>query len=284
MSAATSPDADLATALVLADLADSVSLPRFEAADLQVTNKPDMTPVSDADLAVEKAIRSYLETHVPDDAIVGEEYADHVGKRHKELKNYDVSLPGAHRASVGRCWVIDPIDGTKNFVRGVPIWATLIALLIDGIPTVGVVSAPAMARRWWGSEISGAWRSFSGGKPRPCRVSAVSTIDDASISVALPRAWEMVGRGEKVAEFSRNAWRTRGYGDFLSHMLVAQGAVDIAGEPELSLWDLAAIAPIVQAAGGQVSDTDGAPISATSTNLVATNGLLHRLAVTHLGQ
>jgi histidinol-phosphatase len=258
------PADDLALALELADAADVISLPRFGAGDLQVTEKPDMTPVSDADLAVETALRDVLAERRPNDAVIGEEFG----------AGSDAEPPVA-RAGRGRAWVIDPIDGTKNFVRGVPIWATLIALLVDGRPVLGVVSAPALARRWWGSERTGAYTRFAHGPQRACHVSAVRDLEHASLSLAQPVAWEADGRGEAVAALSRRAWRTRGYGDFFPYMLVAEGAVDAAGEPELSLWDLAALAPIVTAAGGTFSTVDGAAIDAAAASALATNGLLH---------
>jgi histidinol-phosphatase len=259
------PTDDLALALHLADAADAISLPRFGAGDLRVTEKPDMTPVSDADLAVEQAIRGILAERRPTDAVIGEEFG----------AGPDAEAPVA-RAGRGRAWVIDPIDGTKNFVRGVPIWATLIALLVDGRPVLGVVSAPALARRWWGSEHAGAFTRFADGPQRACRVSAVRDLEHASLSLAQPVAWEADGRGEAAASLSRRVWRTRGYGDFFPYMLVAEGAADVAAEPELSLWDLAALAPIVTAAGGTFTTVDGAAIDATATSALATNGLLHQ--------
>jgi len=250
------PADDLRLARELADVADAISLPRFGAGDLRVDAKPDMTPVTDADLAVERAIRAALDTARPDDAVLGEEFA------------------GGDPAH-GRCWVIDPIDGTKNYVRGVPIWATLIALLVDGHPTVGVVSAPALARRWWGADGLGARTSFAGGPDRVCRVSHVTDLADASLSLSEPGEWEAAGLGPQMLALSRRCWRTRGYGDFYSYMLVAEGAVDIATEPELSLWDVAALVPIVTAAGGTVTELDGTPIGPLGRSALATNGLLH---------
>lgn len=261
---------DLALALDLAHAADAISLPRFTAADLTVAEKPDMTPVSDADLAVERKLRAILAERRPGDAVVGEEFGSGDDGGSPTTKS------PAEAAAEGRAWVIDPIDGTKNFVRGVPIWATLIALLEDGIPRVGVVSAPALARRWWATDGLGAHTTFLGGEPRDCRVSQVADLAHASLSLAQPTAWEQAGRGEAVAALSRQAWRTRGYGDFYAYMLLAEGAVDIAGEPELSLWDLAALAPIVIAAGGEFTTVDGAPIDSAARNALATNGLLHR--------
>jgi histidinol-phosphatase len=247
---------DLALALELADAADAISLDRFTAADLQVQSKPDLTPVSDADLAVERRIRELLAEHRPGDAVIGEEFG--------------VGDEGATRR-----WVIDPIDGTKNFVRGVPVWATLIALF-DGLhPQVGVVSAPALARRWWAAPGTGAWSRFAGGEPARCRVSAVRSLGDASISYSDLAEWEAAGRSEGFGRLLSQAWRTRGYGDFWSYVLVAEGAVDVALEPELNLWDLAALVPIVREAGGRFTDVAGAEVGPHTTSALASNGLLH---------
>lgn len=253
-------DNDLALALELADLADAISLPRFGAADLQVTAKPDLTPVSDADLAVETAIRERLAVDRPDDVVVGEEFG------------------GAAAEVAHRRWIVDPIDGTKNFVRGVPIWATLIAL-IDGPPgadpVVGVVSAPALARRWWAASGTGAFTRFAGGPPRRCRVSGVRSIGDASLSYSEPAEWRAAGRARQFESLLDACWRTRAYGDFYSYVLVAEGAVDLAAEPELSLWDVAALVPIVTEAGGRFSGIDGQPSGGITVSALATNGSLH---------
>ena len=254
---------DLALALRLADAADALSLPRFGAENLKVTAKPDLTPVSDADLAVEEAIRTALGAERPDDAILGEEFGG--------------SVKGA-----GRKWVIDPIDGTKNFVRGVPVWASLIALIDDGRITVGVVSAPALDRRWWAAAGGGAFTRFGQRPPRPCRVSGVSDIADASISYSDRAEWRSAGRIGAFDTLCESCWRARAYGDFYSYMLVAEGAVDIAAEPELSLWDVAAIVPIVTEAGGLVTGIDGQPSGGNSDSALATNGQLHRRVLTLL--
>ena len=269
---------DLALALHLADIADAISLPRFGAVDLQVRAKPDLTPVSDADTAVERAIREVLAAQRPEDAVLGEEYGD--------------SGPGAGAgsgpdpATVSRRWVIDPIDGTKNFVRGVPVWATLIALLDGDSFTVGVVSAPALARRWWAAAGRGAFTRFADHPARPCQVSRVAALADASLSFSEMSEWRASqvpdrpggvpdGLGDAFADVCAACWRTRAYGDFYSYVLVAEGAVDIAAEPDLSLWDLAALVPIVTEAGGLMTDVHGQPSGALSTSALATNGLLH---------
>jgi len=249
---------DLLLALNLADAADAISLVRFGAADLTVTAKPDLTPVSDADLAVEQALRSIITEQRPTDAIIGEEFGE-----------------SADRSATGRRWIIDPIDGTKNFVRGVPVWATLIALFDGAQAIVGVVSAPALARRWWAAAGAGAFAQFNGRAPKRCRVSGVANLSDASLSYSEPAEWRTAGLATEFEELCRVCWRTRAYGDFYSYMLVAEGAVDVATEPELNLWDVAAVIPIVTEAGGRLTAIDGHPSGGTSGSALATNGLLH---------
>jgi histidinol-phosphatase len=256
-------DDDLRLALELADEADARSLPRFGAGDLRVTAKPDLTPVSDADLAVEEAIRVALGARRPADGIVGEEF-------------------GGAVKGTGRRWIIDPIDATKNFVRGVPVWATLIALMADARFVVGVVSAPALGRRWWAGSGLGAFTAVGSDGPRACRVSGVADIGDASISYSDRVAWRSAGRLSAFDTLCDSCWRARAYGDFYSYMLVAEGAADIAAEPELSLWDLAALVPIVTEAGGAITGIDGQPSGGTSDSALATNGLLHRRVLTLL--
>jgi histidinol-phosphatase len=247
---------DLALALELADRADALTLQRFLALDLVVETKPDLTPVSDADRAVERLVRERLAQVRPADAVHGEEYG------------------GGTAADVGRVWVIDPIDGTKNFVRGVPVWATLIALLVDGAPLVGVVSAPALGRRWWASPGGGAWAGGELVAARRITVSGVAEVADASVSGSDHDEWAKVGLAEGYANLLDMAWRTRGYGDFWSHLLVAEGAVDIALEAELALWDVAALIPVVHEAGGRITGRDGGPCTGP-TGAVTTNGRLH---------
>jgi histidinol-phosphatase len=247
---------DLALAVDLATRADALTLQRFLARDLVVDTKPDLTPVSDADRAVEQLVRGHLAQVRPDDAVHGEEYG------------------GGAAADVGRVWVVDPIDGTKNFVRGVPVWATLLALLVDGVPVLGVVSAPALGRRWWASSGQGAWTGGALVATRQIAVSAVARIADASVSGSDHDEWAGVGLARGYAELLDQAWRTRGYGDFWSHLLVAEGAVDIALEAELALWDVAALIPVVQEAGGRITGRDGGPCTGP-TGAVTTNGHLH---------
>ena len=240
---------DLALALELADLADAITLRRFRHAELVVETKPDLTPVSDADREVERAIRSRLGAARPDDAFLGEEY-------------------GAAGAGERR-WVVDPVDGTKNYVRGIPVWATLIALMEADQVTVGVVSAPALGRRWWAARGTGAYADG-----QPIRVSAVTTLADAQLSYSSLNGWTAAGRLDGFLELTRRCWRTRAFGDFWSYMLVAEGAVDVACEPEVSLWDLAALQVVVEEAGGRFTDLGGVA-RPDGGSAVATNGPLH---------
>ena len=249
---------DLALAHLLADTADSISVARFRALDLHVEEKPDLTPVSDADKAVEQAIRATLARARPRDGVLGEEFG----------------MSTAPAGQGNRHWVIDPIDGTKNFIRGVPIWGTLIALLEGERPVAGLVSAPALGRRWWGALGHGAWAGKHQRAAARISVSAVRRMADASFCYASLPSWEEVGRLEPMLGIMRDAWRSRAYGDFYGYMLLAEGAVDVMIEPELSLWDVAALIPIVTEAGGSFTDLAGerAPGDGSS---IATNGHLH---------
>ena len=253
---------DMTLALQLADQADTLTTQRFGAMDLHVDTKPDLTPVTDADRSVESALRQTLATERPDDSVLGEEY-------------------GGTAAFTGRQWVIDPIDGTKNFVRGVPVWATLIALLRDGIPVVGAVSAPALQRRWWAGDGEGAFASVAGGSPRRISVSSVADLESASLSFSSLAGWAKLGLRDRLIDLTDAVWRVRGYGDFLSYCFVAEGAVDIAAEPEVSLWDLGALDILVREAGGAFSSLDGTP-GPHGGSAVATNGLLHASVLTSL--
>jgi len=245
---------DLALALKLADSADAIALNRFGALDLAIETKPDLTPVSDADRAVEEELRAILSSERPGDAISGEEFGT--------------------TGDSTRHWVIDPIDGTKSFIRGVPVWASLIALVEDGTPTVGVVSAPALNRRWWGAQGKGAFTSFSGGEARQLAVSAVHNLADASLSYSSLTGWRRLGLHEAFDALNRKVWRSRAYGDFWSYMLVAEGSVDIAAEPELNLWDMAALWPIVTEAGGRFTGLNGVD-GIGEGNAAVSNGALH---------
>ena len=266
---------DLQLALALADAADAISRARFTALDLVVTTKPDRTPVTDADRAVERAIRDRLAEQRPDDGILGEEFGT--------------------AGSTTRQWIIDPIDGTAGFLRGIPIWATLIALAIDGVPVLGVVSAPALGKRWWGATGSGAWStdttaaaaasSSSSSEadasptrlrdaPTRLRVSGIDTLAEASISYGSLQQWDQAGHLDELVTLSRQVWRTRAYGDMWSYMLLAEGHLDVAGEFDLQPYDMAALAPIVQEAGGTFTSVDGKP-GPWHGSALATNGLLH---------
>ncbi len=234
-----STGADLSFALELADVADSLSLPRFRAADLRVETKPDLTPVTDADRAVERALRERIAGSRPGEGVFGEEEGDDGG---------------------GVRWILDPIDGTRNFSRGIPVWATLIALEREGVLTVGVVSAPALGRRWWAARGEGA---FAAGER--IRVSAIARLDAASASCSLAR---------DLAALEPHVWHARGIGDFWQHVLVAEGALDAAVDAPLALYDYAAFAVIVEEAGGRVGAPDGgAP--RPGEQVVSSNGLLH---------
>jgi histidinol-phosphatase len=252
----TAPDdlsADVALALELADAADALTMARFGAVDLVVETKPDLTPATDADLAAETLLRDRLTAQRPGDAVFGEEF-------------------GGTQEFTGRQWVLDPIDGTKNFVRGVPVWCTLIALLSDGVPVVGVVSAPALARRWWAAAGQGAHTSFAGAT-RPISVSGVGELASASLSFSdLTTGWD--DARQRFLGLADAVWRVRGYGDFWSYCLVAEGAVDVAVEPEVKLWDLAPLDILVREAGGRFTDLSGAP-GPHGGSAVATNGRLH---------
>jgi histidinol-phosphatase len=252
---------DLALAHVLADTADSISLARFKAQDLRVDSKPDMTPVSDADTAVEQAIAAALARTRPRDGMLGEEFGERPGN-------------GASRAGGPRRWVVDPIDGTANYVRGVPVWATLIALLDGDEPVVGLVSAPAMRQRWWAARGGGAYTGRQRSSATAIKTSAVTQLGDASLSYSSIHDWSDAGRGDAFLGLAKQVWRTRAYGDFYSYVLLAEGAVDIAIEPEVSLWDLAALVPIVTEAGGRFTDLAGRPGPAGGS-AVATNAHLH---------
>ncbi len=247
-------DDDLRLAHVLADTADSVTMGRFRALDLHVEAKPDLSPVSDADRAVEEALRASLARARPRDSLLGEEYG--------------------RRGDAARCWVIDPIDGTKNYVRGVPVWATLIALMDRDKVVLGLASAPALGRRWWAGRGSGTWTGRSLAAASRCHVSEVETLADASLSYSSLAGWEKQERLDGFLDLTRSCWRTRAFGDFWSHVLVAEGAVDAAAEPEVSLWDLAALCVIVEEAGGTFTDLEGEP-GPTGGSAVSSNGRLH---------
>lgn len=242
-------DSDLELARSLADVADRRTMARFKAADLVVKTKPDMTPVSEADRGVEEALRALLSEARPQDAVLGEEFG--------------------REGDSERCWILDPIDGTKNYVRGIPIFATLVALAVGDEPVVGVVSAPALQRRWWAARGSGAFLNGD-----PMHVSDVGSLADAQLSYNSLRSFDRHGFGEAARALSRAVWRVRGFGDFWSHVMVAEGSVDVAAEPIVSAWDLAALQVIVEEAGGRFTDLGGAR-GFSGGSALSTNGLLH---------
>ncbi|PZS39429.1 MAG: histidinol-phosphatase [Pseudonocardiales bacterium] len=253
---------DLSLALTLADTADRITLDRAGAADLRVEAKPDRTPVTDADLAVEDAIRALLRAQRPQDAVIGEER-------------------GGSSADAGRAWLLDPIDGTKNFLRGVPVWATLIALVEHGEPVIGVVSAPALRRRWWAATGAGAHTRDPNGTSRAITVSGVGDLADAYLSTTDLGSWAEHRSRESYLSLVDATWESRAFGDFWQHCLVAEGAIDLAAEPIVNPWDVAAVQVLVQQAGGRFTDLDGVARYDGGTAL-SSNGLLHDPALTLL--
>ena len=241
---------DLRVALEAADAADEITMRRFRAADLSVEVKADHTPVSEADRAAEQAIRGVLGRLRPGDAVIGEEL-------------------GASGDSERR-WIIDPIDATVNYLRGVPVWATLIALEEDGEITTGMVSAPALGGRWWAGRGLGTWANA-----RRIRVSAVDHIEDSHLSINSVVTHEAHGLGPQILALSRRCARTRGFGDFWSFVLLAEGAIDAVVEPVAAIWDLAPLLVIVEEAGGRFTDLAGNRTVAGG-NALATNGRLHQ--------
>ena len=253
---------DLRLAHIMADAVDRLTLAKFTSHDFAVDTKPDLTPVTDADREAEQLIRSQLSRVRTRDSVLGEEFGE--------------------TGSSPRQWVIDPIDGTKNFVRGVPVWATLIALLDHGKPVVGVVSAPALQRRWWAAEGTGAYTGRSLTKATRISVSSVAQLKDASLSYSSLTGWRDLGLRDNFIDLTDTVWRTRAYGDFWSYMMVAEGVVDAAAEPELGLYDMAALVPIVTEAGGRFTSLAGAD-GPHGGNALATNGHLHEAVLSYLG-
>lgn len=264
---------DLALALTLADTADEITLDRAGAADLRVDRKPDRTPVTDADLAVEDTIRAMLRDQRPGDSVLGEERGD---------AGWDKSVPDDTWADgAERRWLLDPIDGTKNFLRGVPVWATLIALVERGRPVVGVISAPALRRRWWAATGAGAHTTDSHGATRAITVSAVSELPDAYLSTTHLGSWVTHRTRESYLSLVDATWENRAFGDFWQHCLVAEGAIDLAAEPVVNPWDVAAAQVLVEQAGGRFTDLDGVARYDGGTAL-SSNGLLHDAALAML--
>ena len=241
---------DLAFALRLADAADEVTTQHFRATTLVVERKADRTEVTVADRGAETAIRSLLAAERPDDGILGEEH-------------------GTIEGTSGCRWIVDPIDGTSNYVRGVPLWATLIALEREGKLVVGVASCPPLARRWWGALGLGACLNGEA-----IHVSSVDSMSDVFLSYTESEYWELTGYRAGVDRLRTSAGRERAFGDFWQHMLVAEGAIDVAVEAVVSLWDLAAVQVIVESAGGTFSDLAGNTRS-DGGSAVSTNGRLH---------
>ena len=244
---------DLQLALEIAKKANRQSMKRFRALDLEITSKPDRSPVTDADRSVETIIRDELAKARPNDSIIGEEFGT--------------------SGDSDRVWIIDPIDGTANFLRGVPVWATLIGLRVNGEYVMGVVSAPAMNRSWWAVKGQGAFTEDVDATVREINVSKVEKLTDASFSFSSIELWEHHGQLENLLKITRSVWRTRAYGDFWSHMLVAEGVIDISAENDLKIYDWAALAPIVSEAGGIFRDQSGELNDETSSVMVS-NGLL----------
>ena len=264
MPSVTTHDADLALAHELADLADAITMTRFRAEDLVVETKPDLTPVSEADRAVEQAMRARLAEVHPDDRVLGEEYGED------------------DAGTAARRWIVDPIDGTKSYVRGMPVWATLLALEQDGELVLGVVSAPALNRRWWAARGAGAFLREGMKEPRPLRVSAIAELADAQLCFAGLEDWVARVGVQAFTKLAAECWRSRGFGDFWQYMLVAEGSAEIAMDPVVSLWDLAAPLVVVQEAGGRFTDLDGVA-TADGGSAVATNGRLHEIVLGRLG-
>ena len=246
---------DIELLQVLANAADDISLARFRALDLVVEAKPDRTPVTDADRAVEGKLRELLKLYRPTDEVIGEEM-DKTGDSN-------------------RSWIIDPIDGTANYLRGVPIWGTLIALRVDGEITTSIISAPALGRRWWAGKGRGAFTKDIDGSVRKITVSKIAKLEDSTLSFNSLEQWRNQGLLERLLELSTNVSRTRAYGDFLSYMFVAEGAIEIASEHDLKIHDIAALVPILTEAGGRITDLQG-ELTEDSSSVIATNSLLHQ--------
>jgi len=246
--------ADLDLALRLADAADAASMSRFDAADLDVHLKADASHVTEADLATERALRDVLESERPGDGVFGEEYG----------------ITG----DAARQWIIDPIDGTANYLKGIPMWTTLIALAIDGVPRVGVASQPAIGRRWWAASGLGAWTNTPAGETKRLAVSTVDTIADSSVSFQSIGQWRDAGKLDALERLTSSVWRDRGYGDAWPYMLLAEGRLEFVAEFGVKEYDIAALVPIVTEAGGKFTSFDGND-SLSDLSSLATNRVLH---------
>jgi histidinol-phosphatase len=243
-----SPDLDFA--LALADEADALSLPRFRAVDLHVETKPDLTPVTDADRAVERALRERIAHERPGETVLGEEEGDE---------------GGATR------WIVDPIDGTKNFSRGIPVWATLIAFEHDGVVVCGVASAPALGHRWWAARGEGAYRDGE-----RLAVSKIARLEEATVSFSRSGLHD-----PRTIALALSAWHAQPFSDFWAHLLVAEGGVDVAVEHVMNTWDNAVLQVVVEEAGGRFTDLGGSP-RIDGGSAVSTNGLLHDAVLARL--
>lgn len=254
-------DDDLDLALRMADAADAIAMARFRAQDLVVTTKADTTHVTDADRAVEQRIRDMLEAERPADAIFGEEFGSTGDAR--------------------RQWIVDPIDGTAHYLRGAPIWATLIALVVDRHPVVGVVSAPALGGRWWAAQGRGAWTDVA--KPRQIHVSKVESLGDSVLSYNAIQGWDGAGRIDDLVALQRDVWRARSYGDAWSYMLLAEGTIDAVAEFDLKPYDMAALVPVIEEAGGTFTSIGG-ELGPWHGSALASNGLLHQQLLERLAR
>jgi histidinol-phosphatase len=241
---------DLRLAHELADVADRMTLARWRAADLRVETKPDLSPVSEVDRAVEAELRRRIAAARPQDAVYGEE-------------------EGGDAAGALRRWILDPVDGTRNYIRGLPVFATLITLQVDGQYELGLVSAPALRQRWWATRGQGAHSNYG-----TIRVSQVRAISDAYISAGDPRFIENPAVGLAFVALAKQCWTARAFGDFWGHLLAAQGSIDISVEIGAHLWDWAPLLVIVEEAGGRFTDLDGT-VRADGSAAIITNGLLH---------
>ncbi len=248
--------AELQFALHLADLASAISMPHYVNRSFNLDWKANRTEVTEADREAELAISRHVIAERPHHGLFGEEHGL-VG---------DVDSPWR--------WIIDPIDGTSNFVRGIPVWASLVALThVEHGALVGVVSAPAMGRKWWAAKGLGAYADGM-----QCKVSSVASIDEAQVSVTFSSGWDALGLTDALVHLQQQAYRARGFGDFWQHMLVAEGAVDLAVDAVgLQPYDLAAVMVIVEEAGGTFTDRHGAR-TFTSDTAISSNGLLHHCA------
>ncbi len=245
-------DAELALALELADVADAITLPPFESRSVSHELKPDRSEVTALDRAAEAAIVDRLRAERPTHQVLGEEHGA-VG---------DPASPWR--------WIIDPIDGTSGYVRGIPVWATLIAIEHGPEVVAGVVSAPALGRRWWAAAGSGTFADA-----RRCRVSTVDALSEAQVSITFSDGWDALGLTPALVALGRAVRRVRGFGDFWQHCLVAEGALDVAVDAVgLAPYDLAAVRLIVEQAGGTFTDRLGESTHEHDT-AISSNGLLH---------